>query len=76
MITKEAQHEPPWQRRMNMENFCVLTEEFAANFWDKFGPPGSGDEQRQVAVKMNDEVKLGSYISQPFIVVVGRKKST
>ena len=60
---------------MIMENYCIVTEELAANFWDRLGPPGSGDEQRELAVKMNDEVKLGSYISQAYNVVVGRKKS-
>lgn len=74
VIAKEAPREPLWQRRMNTEGICVLAEEFATNFWDKYEPQGKDGDSHSLVAKMSNEVNLGSSISQAYRVVVARKR--
>ena len=52
----------------------MFAEELAESFYDRHGPPGSGDVQRKVAKEMHQEAKFGSAVSQIYQVVLGTKK--
>ncbi|MCJ1326899.1 hypothetical protein MMC10_003565 [Thelotrema lepadinum] len=73
-IAIDMPREPPWQRRMNMENLCLLGEEMAAYYLTRPELVDKGQYIRQLIDKVHDEVKQGSVASQHFQVVVGKKR--
>ena len=62
-----------WHTRMWDELDLTLAEQYATNFLDSKGPPGSGDEHRQLARRAYREVQQGSNITRVLQVVVGKK---
>ncbi len=56
-----------------MDLELVLAEEFATNHLDTKGPPGSGDEVRELAKAVYAEVQQGATIRHTLQVVTGRK---
>ena len=52
----------------------AVGEEFAQNFVDKKGPPGSGDELRNLISSAYTEIRQGAAIPNILQVVVGRKR--
>ena len=59
---------------MNTEGTCILAEEFATHFWNKYDTGESGNEHENLVAKMSEELNQGSSISQAYRVVVARKK--
>ena len=56
-----------------MEIDLVLADEYAVNFLDTKGPPGSGDRLRHLAKAVYAEVQQGGSIEKTLQIVVARK---
>lgn len=61
---------------MFMDLELLVAEEFAANFLDSRGSPGSGDELRRLIKAVYAEVQQGATIRHTLQVVAGRKPRT
>ena len=72
-VTVDRRPGLPWHTRMWDELDLTLAEQYATNFLDRKGPPGSGDERRQLARSSYREVQQGSDITRILQVVVGKK---
>ena len=58
---------------MFMELTILRVQERAAGYFDRQGPPGSGDSQRELALKVLEEAQQGTSISEVNQMVLGRK---
>lgn len=74
VITVDRRHESRSQIRLFQEMHFVLSEEFATNFLDKKGPPGSGDKLRSQTQTAYEELQQGSCVTRLLQVVVGKKQ--
>lgn len=75
VLAVDRRHEPRSQIRLWQEMHLVLSEEFAINFLDPKGPPGSGDKVRNQIKMAYEELQHGAAISRMLQVVVAKKQS-
>ena len=73
MVKVDNRRERPELRKMYMDLTILRTQERAAGYFDKQGPPGSGDRQRELAMKVLEEAEQGTSISEVNYMVLGRK---
>ena len=62
-----------WHTRMWMGIELLTLEEYARNFLDVKGSPGSGDDLRQLVKAVQAEVQQGATLRRILQVVVGQK---
>jgi hypothetical protein len=74
VVKMEFSREHCWQRKLASDTVCALAEEVVATVFE----PGSEDAKnmRENIKECYIETCQGAFISQPFIVVVGRKPIT
>ena len=69
----DKRRERPELRSMYMDLTILRVQERAAMYFDKQGPPGSGDAHRERARKALEEAEQGTSISEINQVALGRK---
>lgn len=69
----DRRRERPELRKMYMDLTILRVQERAAGYFDKQGPPGSGDAHRERARKALEEAEQGNCISEINQVVLGRE---
>lgn len=72
-IVVDARSEEWCFQKLFKEQEIILAEEFAANFLDRKGPPGSGDSYRSLVRSAYAEVEQGSTTTKMLQIVVGKK---
>ena len=73
LVAVDRRREQRSQIRLWQEMDFVLAEEFATNFLDRKGPPGSGEKLRQLVQKAQVELQQGAAVAKVLQVVVGKK---
>ena len=73
MVNVDDRRERPELRKMYMDLTVLRVQERAAGYFDRQGPPGSGDAQRELAMKALEEAQQGTSISEFNQMVLGRK---
>lgn len=69
----DKRRERPELRMMYMDLTILRVQERAAGYFDRQGPPGSGDAHRERARQALEEAEQGTSISEINQVVLGRK---
>ena len=69
----DRRRERPELRNMYMDLTILRVQERAAVYFDKEGPPGSGDAHRERAGKALEEAEQGTSLSEINQVALGRK---